>query len=163
MRRLWTLIIGLAVVGCNQSTSSVPTSPSTQHLPVPILVVAPTVSPAMLDIKNPSAALSVIGGRFLYRIKFQLEETTGQSSATIRQIESWISDEDRDITGIECWGDTGLSVAAASSVLIDDKSLGYCAPVLSSNRQVTGVSLSVEFTDRTGNVQTIRAIAPVTR
>jgi hypothetical protein len=134
-------------------------------MPSSSVATPPVASAASLSFSRVSAtAVAAEAGsayKFEYQVRFALTENSGQSGATIQNVETSI--EDSFNTGPGCWRDT-FRVAPGGTLDVFDSGwtrLGYCAPEAASRSKADRVSLAVTFADDVGRTTTIHATALV--
>ena len=126
--------------------------------------------PASLIIEQLSIGLPPLAlqdGKFWYRVKFFVRETSGRGGAAIRRIVVTSPDAVND-NDPSCWGDFPIGVAAGGTLDLSTPEkvkalLGdYCAPAALAHSDSFQLTVSITFVDATGE-HMVDASAVMTR
>jgi hypothetical protein len=166
--RSLAVVIGMAllVTSCEDRPNHV-TGPS-QGQTSPVTPAPPQPASLVIDqlsVGQPPLALQ--DGKFWYRVKFFVRETSGHSGATIRRIVVTSPDAVND-NAPWCWGDVPITVAPGGTldvftpetvkILLGD----YCAPAALAHSDSFQLTVSITYTDATGQ-RMVDASATITR
>ena len=162
------IFIGMALLVTSCEDRPNPVTGPGQGQTSPVAPAPP--QPASLVIDQLSVGLPPLAlqdGKFLYRVKFFVRETSGHSGATIRRIVVTSPDAVND-NDPWCWGDRPITVAAGGTldvftpetvkILLGD----YCAPAALAHSDSFQLTVSITYTDATGESM-VDASATITR
>ena len=161
------IAMALLVTSCGGRSNAV-TGP-TQGQTGPVTPAPP--QPSSLAIEQLSVGLPPLAlqdGKFWYRVKFFVRETSGHSGAIIRRIVVTSPDAAND-NDPSCWGDFLITVTAGGTldlftpekvkVLLGD----YCAPAALAHSDSFQVAVSITFTDATERESMVEASTTITK
>ena len=161
MRYVSILLVGLAAVSCDGSSRPTPFSPEATTAPIPPSGPTPGTPAAVLEVMTFNVrqiALASGSSHFQYEVTLQLAETTGTSGADL--ISVWLTDSRGNI-GYGCPSPGLARIGPGGKWAMS--SLGYCAPDVPTDADVSMVSFGVRFADDVGRVGQLDATTSVTK
>ena len=163
------IFIGMALLVTSCEDRPNPVTGPGQGQTSPVAPAPP--QPASLVIDQLSVGLPPLAlqdGKFWYRVKFFVRETSWHGGAIIRRIVVTSPDAVND-NDPSCWGDFLITVTAGGTldlftpekvkVLLGD----YCAPAALAHSDSFQVAVSITFTDATERESMVEASTTITK